>query len=338
MVDGERKETGNEVNALSAKYNEMIDAIASLIGQVQAESHHVASGSAAMLELAKQTTTTTEEVSQTITGITEVTGEQAQETEHSVDEVQHLASEVTTMRANVDSMVTKSHEAATLNNDNLAVTKQVGVNWQQELQKMDQLMSGMETLNTNVQDINQIIRVINEISQQTNLLALNASIEAASAGDAGQGFAVVAAEIRKLAEQSKAATKDIGQIIEKIRVQLNTMVEQVAALVSGGEKQPQLIDEAVNSTTQVYANNQTLLTGLTEMDEASQRVEQIQKQVLENLASISAATEENSAGTQEVSANAEEVLATMDEFTNNVAQLAKTADGLKQLSDQFKVE
>ena len=332
------KKDGNEFSRIANGFNEMIEQIGGLLESVKSQSDNVAEKSDSLLELSKQTGKATEEVAQTITGIADVTSSQAQETQESVTKLEELSKVIDELNESVQQMNAESDESSKINQANMNTMDSVNSNWMAELDDMKALSQSVQNMNADIQDITKIINVINEISRQTNLLALNASIEAASAGEAGKGFSVVAAEIRKLAEQSAASTKEIEGIIDNIKNQSTEMVDKTNSSVEGGQKQSKLIQEAIKSTMEVFKRNQDMAERVAGVAESSTKIEEVQAKVLEGLESISASTQENAAGTEEVSANSEEVLATMDEFTQHVSDLRDISGQLKKETDKLTIE
>ncbi|PKN98726.1 MAG: hypothetical protein CVU42_10950 [Chloroflexi bacterium HGW-Chloroflexi-4] len=246
-------------------------------------------------------------------------------------------------------------------------------------QTVEITLTGMQTIKTKVgaaslkieemgqrsQEIGAIIETIEDIASQTNLLALNAAIEAARAGEQGKGFAVVADEVRKLAERSTLATKEIGSLIKGIQ---NTVSEAVQAMEESSIEVKQGVEnanlagqaltdilaatDAVNkqaalaseATARMEAASQELVNAV---DAVSQIVEQntaateemaaTSNEVAQSIEHISTSTQQNNAEVEEVSGSTEEMSAQIAEVTEAAVSLSNMANALNQIVAQFKL-
>ncbi len=181
---------------------------------------------------------------------------------------------------------------------------------------IDELTETVNKLGSRSLEIGHIVDMIRSVSEQTNLLALNAAIEAARAGEHGRGFAVVADEVRKLAEQAGQATLQISGLIADIQADTDLAVKRT----TDGAKQLK------DGTTQLN----TVQGGINEMGELMTRL-------LANIEEVAAATEEMSAGSQQIASATEEQSATVEEIASNSQQLDDLSTNLGALVRRFKI-
>ncbi|SME87878.1 methyl-accepting chemotaxis protein [Desulfovibrio gilichinskyi] len=180
----------------------------------------------------------------------------------------------------------------------------------------------MEKLGISAEKIGQIIDVISDIADQTNLLALNAAIEAARAGEAGRGFAVVADEVRKLAEKTTTATNEVAKAISEIQNGTKVSISQCANTVQGINNVSGMAEDAGNSLTEILSLN----------DQASDQIRGIATACEEQ----SATSEEINRAVDEINHIASETGDAMHQSSEAVMDLAAQAQKLKSIIDNMK--
>lgn len=194
-----------------------------------------------------------------------------------------------------------------------------------------------ESLVQGSDDIQQIVTTIRAIAGQTNLLALNAAIEAARAGEAGRGFAVVAEEVRKLAEQSAAATNNIEEIIAKMTADIQFSVDVVTKANDEVVAGKRATDETEQGFQAIIDKLSQVKTGIEQISSSIEENAHGMQAMVNNVQNISTVAEETSASTQMVAASAQEQSASFHEVNASSESLAQMASELNEITVRFKV-
>ena len=180
---------------------------------------------------------------------------------------------------------------------------------------VNQSAQTVKALGKSSDQIGEIIGVIDDIADQTNLLALNAAIEAARAGEQGRGFAVVADEVRKLAERTTKATKEIAGMIKQIQGETSGAVKAMEEGTKEVEKGKELADKAGASLKEIV---------------------EISQQVTDMVAQIAAASEEQSSASEQISKNVEAISTVTGETASGTQQIARAAEDLNRLTENLQ--
>ena len=327
----------DELGNLGKNYNDMIKNIGALLESAKKTSATVYETSSGLSSMAEETTASMSKVSMAVSEIAQGAMNLAENSQETVTSIGELSNKLDTISNVTSDMNNVSNNTKELSTEGIGIVNVLISKNSETMEATLKVADIVTNMNESVKKISTISDAITEITEQTNLLSLNASIEAARAGDAGKGFAVVASEIGKLAEQSKKSTEQITVLIEEIQEKADIVVQAM----NGTKEINQEQNQAVTKTEKIFNDISASITDLTgKVIEVKSSVDemQTQKQIfVTQVESSSAISEETAASTEEVTASAERVTETMSRFSQNTEDLKQLAEKLKKEIDKFKM-
>ena len=329
------KESNDEIGLIIEKMKELTQSLGSIVGKIRTSSDTMSSNSYELNDTSSQTLAANNEISKAVEDVAEGSTGMAASISKINENLLEMSNETKDINASVDEIknqTTAVQDSSKIMNDKIK-------SMQDSSHKMDEGISAIskriETVNTTVDKVSNIVSVIEEISSETNLLSLNASIEAARAGDAGKGFAVVAQEIRVLSDNTNTELENIKQIISSLVEECRYCVQASGTIVEDNAKQKEEIkavldefgslDEQIQKTAEKADEIEELVTAMIELNDDITKSSN-------SLTDVSAA---NAAATEEMNANIEELNAMMNGVSEMAGQMNDESDGLKEALSFF---
>ncbi|KOP77978.1 hypothetical protein AMS59_15210 [Lysinibacillus sp. FJAT-14745] len=327
----------DEIGQLTQSFNSMINNIRNTVTKVTETANHVAAASDELNANAAETTKATEMIASTMETIAYGSVEQLNNVSSTVNTVNELSTGVHQIAGNAQAVTELSGDSLSLVINGIDAANQMNQQMMDITERVNGLSEVVDVLGKRSNDIGQIIDSITAIAEQTNLLALNAAIEAARAGEHGKGFAVVADEVRKLAEQSAVSSNQIEVLISETQKDTHKAVESMKLVTAG-------VNEGIKTTENTrttFASIQDAIQNVTmQVETVSAAVEQMAagtEEIVGSMNTIHSITKSTTAGTNSISATTEEQTASMEEISSSAYALANLAEELRNLAAQFRV-
>ncbi len=294
----------DSIGQLFTGFNQVIENLRSMFGEINQAVHATASSANEISASSEQMATGAREQNQQTTEIAGAVEEMSKTIIESAKNTNHAAEQSKTASDN-----------AKIGAEKVAATKK---GMERIVKSTEETGDILGALGDKLQQIGEISQVIDDIADQTNLLALNAAIEAARAGEQGRGFAVVADEVRKLAERTAKATKEIGDTIVSIQGGAQDAVKSMEMAEKAVDEGMLLTEEVAKSLTEVLKVNQSVTDIVVQLAAASEQQSSAAEEISKNVEGISNITQETTMGTEQIARAAED----LNRLTLNLQNLA----------------
>ncbi len=334
MVD---TENAGIVRRISVCMNSIISEMNSIISNFFSISNLIVESTAKVNTASELASTAMGEITQTVGQIARGVASQAGDAKQGVLVVDKLSEQISLVFQSYNSITDDTKKINDLNTIGLQSVKVLRDKSKENYDTAEKIFSVIEKLTNSTKDIGSFVESIESIAEQTNLLALNAAIEAARAGEAGKGFAVVADEVRKLADQSRKSTEEINMLMKSIQEESVMAIESMEIMKKVSSDQNTAVNETDSSFSDIANAISSIVLKINDVNQAITKMQNDKTEVINAIENISAISEDTAAFSTELAVSSEHQLTYINDMNEASVRLNDLVRELNDKLSKYKV-
>ncbi|QNU68282.1 methyl-accepting chemotaxis protein [Ruminiclostridium herbifermentans] len=346
-IDGLK--SGDLSNFIEPKKYGILGGIATVINVVTSEIRTLIEGffnlSLSITQASRSVVSTTQnasnaitEISKTIDEIAKGASSQAEEAQLGVQVVDKLSEQINFVYESYNGITTETNKISELNSIGLKAVTTLREKSKETYETAEKIFSVIENLTNATKNIGLFVESIENIAEQTNLLALNAAIEAARAGEAGKGFAVVADEVRKLADESRKSTEEINNMMQSIAEESALAISSMEIMKKVSQDQNLAVDKTNSSFNDIANAIDFIVEKISDVNTAVIKMQNDKGDVISAIENISSVSQQTAASSEEVAATTENQLKILDEMKQSAQSLDQLVNQLNANLKKYKLK
>ncbi|KAA3645379.1 MAG: HAMP domain-containing protein [Chloroflexi bacterium] len=327
-----------DLNIASGGLATTADQAGQAANQINNAIEQVAQGSVEQSKSVNDTTQTVEQITKAIDGVARGAQEQSSSVTKTAETTMQITTAISEVTANAQAGAEGASKASQTAKEGAAKIEDTVKGMSTIKQQVDMTGEKVQEMGRLSEQVGVILETIDDIASQTNLLALNAAIEAARAGEHGKGFAVVADEVRSLAERTATATKEVGELIGQVQVTVKHVVTAMAQSAQEVDTGVERANQSGEALQNILAAIDEVHVKMTDISVATEQVEASSNELATAMDSVSAVVEENTASTEEMTAGASEVSEAFQNVASITEEVSASAEEVSASAEEMSAQ